>query len=148
MLGSEIHTILLVDDNLDHVELITVSLKRTFPTAKLIKAYDGEAALQLLGMFEDASIEPKISPEIILLDINLPKYSGFEVLRNIRFHNRYKDTLILAISTSSSKTDIDLMLELGADDYYIKSQSCLDIGDAVILAMQRHRLLIQYQISH
>lgn len=148
MLGSEIQTILLVDDNLAQVELIFISLERKFPLAKLIKAYDGEQALQLLGVFEDASIQPMILPNIILLDINLPKYSGFEVLRNIRLHNRFKDTLVMAVSTSTSKTDINLMLELGANDYYIKSQSCLDIGDAVISALEKHSYHIQHQMSH
>ena len=143
-----IKTILLVEDNQDHIALLTISLKKTFPTSKIIEAHNGEIALDLLGILDDTSIPPSISPDLILLDINLPKYSGFEVLQNIRFQNRYKDTLILAISTSTSKTDIDLMLELGANDFYIKSHNCLDIGDAVMTSLEKHFYRMRHQLVH
>lgn len=63
----------------------------------------------------------KEKPSIILLDLNLPEMSGFEVLENIKADNTISTTPIIILTNYSQKEDIDKCLSLGADDYLIKA---------------------------
>ena len=98
--------ILIVDDDINICELLRLYLlKEGFETTV---CYDGEAALKL-------ALE--IKPDLILLDVMLPKLDGWQVCRNIR---KESNVPIIMITAKSETFDRILGLELGADDYVTK----------------------------
>ena len=99
-------TILVVDDERHIVDLLRLYLeKEGFAVAV---AYDGEEALALHARHE---------PDLVILDLMLPKIDGFEVCREIR---RRGDTPVLMLTARSDDVDAIVGLELGADDYVTK----------------------------
>ncbi|MBI4092622.1 MAG: response regulator [Candidatus Kerfeldbacteria bacterium] len=76
------------------------------------KAFDGSAGLQKAKT---------VNPDVILLDIILPKLDGFAVLKEIRKDERLKKTPVLLLTNLGQDDDIKKGKELGADDYFVKS---------------------------
>ena len=75
-------------------------------------AYDGEKGLELVA---------KKKPAVILLDLILPKVSGFAVLKSLKEDNKLKDIPIVLLTNLSQKADVEKGLSLGAVDYLIKA---------------------------
>lgn len=101
-------TILIVEDDLDIQELLNFNLKKEgFNT---ILASDGEEALKKINS----------SLDCVLLDIMIPKLSGLDVLKTIRYKMELTNLPIIIASARSEETDIIMGLELGADDYITK----------------------------
>lgn len=100
--------ILLVDDEKDIVEFLQYNLE--LEGFEVITAYDGEAALNKL-------IE---NPDLIILDIMMPKINGFETCKKIRLTKNFENTPIIFLTAKSSETDEIKGLELGASDYIQK----------------------------
>jgi two-component system, OmpR family, response regulator RegX3 len=99
-------TVLVVDDEESFVDALVVGLKRE--GFRVLVARDGEAAIAL---FET------MRPDVVLLDVMLPKVSGIDVCRAIRARSR---TPVLMVSAKTSELDAVLGLEIGADDYISK----------------------------
>jgi two-component system response regulator RegX3 len=100
------HTVLLVEDENSFVEALTVGLKRE--GFKVEVARDGAEALDLFDTFE---------PDLVLLDVMLPKVSGIDVCREMR---RRSDVPIIMVTAKGSEIDTVVGLEVGADDYVSK----------------------------
>ncbi len=83
---------------------------------EVVVASDGEQALQLAA---------KEKPDLILLDIMMPKISGFDVLDILRTNKDTKSTKIVVMSALSQTADIEKGKNLGADEYLVKSQVTL-----------------------
>ena len=99
--------VLIVEDEKNIVDILSFNLNREgYDT---LEAYDGEAGLQL-------ALEQ--NPDLILLDLMLPKMNGFDVCRTIRAEGR--STPIVMLTAREEETDKVLGLELGADDYITK----------------------------
>jgi DNA-binding response OmpR family regulator len=98
--------VLIVDDDRVLADVLTFTMRRA--GFQVIQAFDGEAALKSWG--EDR-------PDLIVLDVNLPKLDGFAVCRRIR---EQADTPILLLTVRDEEDDIIHGLELGADDYITK----------------------------
>ena len=107
-------TILIVEDEKNIVDILSFNLTREGYTA--LEAYDGEAGLQL-ALEQD--------PDLILLDLMLPKMNGFDVCRAVREHGRA--TPIIMLTAREEETDKVLGLELGADDYITKPFSMREL---------------------
>ncbi len=99
--------LLVVDDDRDLVELLDYALRRE--GYEVVRAYDGEAALETLN---------REKPDLVVLDINLPKLAGFVVLERIRHVDEHIPVLLL--SARQDESDILRGLQLGADDYITK----------------------------
>ena len=99
-------TILVVDDEKAIVDVLTFNLKKE--GYDVIAAYDGESALEAAAR----------KPDLILLDVMLPKLSGFDVCREIRKTDIF--TPIIMLTARAEETDKVLGLEIGADDYITK----------------------------
>jgi two-component system response regulator len=120
-------TILLVDDSSDDVELTLRAFRTNNITNRVDVASDGEQALAYL--FPDGEIPPR--PVLILLDINLPKVSGLEVLRRIRTDVRTRFLPVVVLSTSSEDRDVLESYNLGANSYVRKPVVFNEFVDAV-----------------
>ena len=77
-------------------------------------ARDGEETIEVVKKFR---------PDLILLDLLMPKKDGFEVIKEIRSNSEFKDLpIIIVLSNLGSDDDIKKALELGANDYFVKTQ--------------------------
>jgi two-component system, response regulator len=108
--------ILLVEDNADDVALTSRALRKHNIRNELVVAADGEEALSYLSPSGDAGPLPVLT----LLDINLPKVNGLEVLRSIRAHPRTQLLPVVILTTSSEERDIVESYQLGANSYVRK----------------------------
>ena len=125
-------SILLVEDNPDDVTLTERALKRSGIFNKLVVAKDGVEALDyLFGTGNRADKDLNARPDIILLDINLPKIDGLEVLKRIRADKSTK--LLPVVILTSSKEDKDLInaYALGANSYVRKPVNFTRFVEAV-----------------
>jgi CheY-like chemotaxis protein len=120
-------TILLVDDNPDDVTLTLRAFRSNNITNKIDVASDGEEALEYLLPDTDG----KVRPVLILLDINLPKMSGLEVLQRIRNDERTRLLPVVVLSTSSEDRDVVESYNLGANSYIRKPVVFNEFVDAV-----------------
>ena len=121
-------TILIVEDEKNIVDILSYNLTKEGYTA--LEAYDGETGLQL-ALEQD--------PDLILLDLMLPKKNGFDVCREIRQAGR--TTPILMLTAREEETDKVLGLELGADDYITKPFSMRELLARVKANIRRGDLL-------
>jgi len=114
-------TILLVEDNPDDVALTLRALKKNNLLNEVVVAKDGVEALDYLfceGKFADRTHDHL--PELILLDLKLPKVDGLEVLKRIRANSRTKLLPIVILTSSNEQSDIISGYELGVNSYIRK----------------------------
>jgi len=114
--------ILLVEDLEEHVLIIRTVLERSRLRNRVFVASDGEAALDFLynrGDYADEKKYPK--PDIILLDLRLPKLDGIEVLEQIKQEEELKDIPVVVLTSSARDDDIIKTYEEGVKSYILKS---------------------------
>lgn len=113
--------VLLVDDCEDDALLMQVVFRRAGFVQTLRRANDGEVAIAYLageGGYADRVRFPW--PEVVLLDLNMPRKNGFEVLEWMRQHGTFKRTHVHVLSASSRPEDIERAYELGVNAYLVK----------------------------
>ncbi len=106
---TESRTILLVDDEPDLVQLVSVRLQ--VAGYHVITASDGQQALDAVK---------QTRPDLIILDLMLPKVDGYKVCRLLKFDDRYKKIPILVFTARAQDGDIRMATECGADAYLTK----------------------------
>ncbi len=109
--------ILLVEDNPDDVTFTLRAFRQNNISNEIIVAADGEQALRIL-LPENAG--RPFRPALVLLDVNLPKIDGLEVLRRIRADPRTQSLPVVVLTTSSEETDIVSSYQLGANSFVRK----------------------------
>ncbi len=120
-MSSLTHRIVLVEDNAADVYLIEEALRLHAQGAQLEVLSDGEAALAYIDRLQAT---PGVEwPQLILIDLNLPKISGWEVLKKIRSHPTGSTVRIAILTSSSLAADRRRALELGATRYLEKPSS-------------------------
>jgi two-component system, OmpR family, alkaline phosphatase synthesis response regulator PhoP len=102
-------TILIVDDNAQNVELLQAFLE-SLPV-RIVTAVDGVDALEKVGEHR---------PDLILLDIMMPRMSGFQVCRKIKGDPKTKDIQVLMVTALNELGDIEQATECGTDDFVSK----------------------------
>ena len=121
------HILLVEDDQLDVIN-VQRSLSKINLTHKLLVAKNGEEALALLKG-EGAEKLPSL-PDIIMLDINMPKMDGLEFLGILRTEDTFKDIKVFIMTTSNEAEDIEASRRLGISGYIVKplslNSSCKD----------------------
>ncbi len=122
-------TILLVEDNPDDEALTLRSLKKHKVCNEVKVARDGAEALALLC--GDESDDPTELPELVLLDLKLPKIDGLEVLRQIRSNRRTKYLPVVILTSSDEEKDLVESYELGANSYIRKPVDFEQFAEAV-----------------
>jgi len=124
--------ILLVEDNADDVLSTERALKKSHILNQLAVATDGEEALDyLFGTGKWAGRDMNIMPEVVLLDINLPKIDGLEVLRRMRADNRTKLLPVVILTSSKEQKDLIDGYALGANSYIRKPVNFKQFTEAI-----------------
>ena len=113
-------SILLVEDNPDHEALTIRALKKARVMNDIIVAHDGAEALDLLGIDGKLDRPPIPLPQLILLDLKLPKVDGLEVLRCLRENPRTKLVPVVVLTSSDEEGDVVTSYKLGANSYVCK----------------------------
>ncbi len=137
--GARRH-ILIVEDNPADVFLIRAAIQAANIKAELYVARDGEQAVRFFDHADRDDSAP--CPVLVILDINLPRKQGGEVLQHIRRSRRCGDGLVIAISTSDSARDREDMTKLGANGYFHKPS---DYGEFMKLGGMVTELLNKHQ---
>ncbi|MEL0169415.1 MAG: response regulator [Pseudomonadaceae bacterium] len=122
--------ILLVEDNPDDIALMLHALKTNAISNPVIIAEDGEQALDRLFGATDV---PQPPPALILLDLNLPKLNGLEVLRQLRTNDSTRLVPVVILTSSLEQTDRLHAYESGANSYVRKP---VDFEEFVSVASQ------------
>lgn len=124
--------ILLVEDNPDDVELTIRGFKKNNFSNEIIVARDGQEALDFLygtGQFEGRDVTRQ--PTLVLLDINLPRIGGLEVLRRMRADERTRRVPVVLLTSSKEDSDIKTGYDLGANSYVRKPVDFAQFTEAV-----------------
>lgn len=114
--------ILIVEDNPAHQKITEYVLKRNNVSARMSVVRDGQEAIDFLyhrAAYADHEASP--APDLILLDLNLPKRDGREVLRIIKHDTGLKSIPVIIVSTSDRPEDVAYALQIGAVAYVSKS---------------------------
>lgn len=114
-------TILLVEDNPDDELLMLRALDKNRIANEVIVARDGVEALDyLFGTGAYAGRDTSLTPQVIMLDLKLPKIDGLEVLKRLRADERTKYVPVVILTTSAEQHDIIRSYDLGANSYVQK----------------------------
>lgn len=104
------HTVLLAEDNPQHLELLEAYMEE-MPEVRVVTARNGQEAL--------ASVQ-ETSPDLVLLDIMMPKVSGFEVCKRLKADPKTRDIIVVMVTALNETADIERAAECGTDDYLAK----------------------------
>ena len=113
--------ILLVEDQDDDVELTLRAFSRSNIANEIVVVRDGEEALDYLftsGPYADR--DPSLTPSVVLLDLNLPKVSGLDVLRRMRADTRTRRLPVVVLTSSNEERDVIASYDLGANSFVRK----------------------------
>jgi two-component system response regulator len=125
-------SILLVEDNPDDVELTMRALAKSHVANSVDLAVDGVEALEYLactGKF--AGRDPCVQPQVILLDLKMPRMDGLEVLRRIRSDEKTRLLPVVILTTSSEERDRIESYKLGANSYIRKPVDFAQFAESV-----------------
>lgn len=114
-------TILLIEDNLADQEMTRRALARVDKSIQLVIVDDGEQALDYLlrrDIYCRAEDSPR--PDLVLLDLNLPKLSGKDLIARIRQHEAIRHVPLLVLTTSQADEDVLESYRLGCNSYLVK----------------------------
>jgi CheY-like chemotaxis protein len=107
--SSDLPLVLIADDNQQNVELLEAHLAGV--DCEILTASNGEETLRF--------VEER-RPDLVLLDIMMPKLSGFEVCRRIRANPKTRDTLVLMVTALNEPADFERGVQAGTDDFLTK----------------------------
>ena len=122
MLKQNTIEILLVEDTAFDAELTIRELKKHHMANNLVHVKDGEEALDFMfcrGKYEERSASP-VNPKVILLDIQMPKVNGIEVLQQLKADPRTQSVPVVILTSSREHPDVSKCYELGANSYIVK----------------------------
>ena len=126
--------ILLVEDNAGDVRLTREALREAEVTVDLVAVPDGEQAMAFLR--HEGEHAEAVRPDLILLDLNLPKKNGLEVLEEVKGDPTLRRVPVIMLTTSSSERDIAACYDRGVNCYVVKPLE-LDDFTALIGAINR-----------
>ncbi len=134
--------ILLVEDDVNDILLMSRAFNKARLANPLQVVHDGEEAIRYLsgeGEYADRSKHP--IPFLILLDLKMPRKSGFEVLQWVRDNSELKNALVVILTASQEAPDVKRAFELGADSFLTKPAQFDDLV-AMMKRLQGYWLLV------
>ena len=140
MIG-EVLELLLVEDDDDHAELVKRCFAENQVANTMRRVKDGEEALSYLfrgGQYADAAKSP--TPNLVLLDLRLPKVDGIDVLKAIKASERLRNIPVVVLTTSNSERDVALAYAGHANSYLVKPAGYQEFAE-MIEALRRYWLV-------
>jgi CheY-like chemotaxis protein len=133
IMNSNLVDLLLVEDDKDDAELTIRELKKHKMANNLFHVRNGEEAIDFIfatGPFADTRsiLHP---PKLVLLDIQMPKINGIEVLEKIKSDERTKSTPVVILTSSKEDPDVQKCYSLGANSYIVKPVNFEGFADAI-----------------
>lgn len=126
------HLILLVEDNPDDEALTLRALRKANVRNEVVVAHDGVEALDyLFGTGAYAGRDTRTLPQVVLLDLKLPRLDGLEVLRRLRADDRTRLLPVVILTSSNEEEDRMAGYELGANSYVRKPVDFSHFAEAV-----------------
>ncbi|MBW8035079.1 MAG: response regulator [Planctomycetes bacterium] len=125
--------ILLVEDDEDDVHLTQRAFKKGHILNKLYVVSDGEEAMEFLehcGRYSNPAAAPE--PGVILLDLNMPRMNGREVLKKIKANDELKHIPVVILTTSDQKEDIRKCYDIGANTFITKPVEFSKFLEAIV----------------
>ncbi len=124
--------ILLVEDDPDHVDLILDIFNTEDVEGEVVLMRDGQEIIDYLqGTDIDSSNGKKLQIDLIILDLNLPKINGMDVLKSLKGNSKYSSIPVVILSTSSDQNTISEAYKNGANGYVTKPMSYDEFVDKV-----------------
>lgn len=123
-------TILMVEDDDGHARLVERGLRKVGLINPIHRVADGQEALDyLLGEGEYAGRNNPLAPHIVLLDINLPRVDGIEVLERVKTSERLRSIPVIMLTSTDTQAEIDRCYKLGANGYVAKPVDITRLGE-------------------
>lgn len=110
-------TVLVVDDNVQNLELLTAYLE-DLPNIRTVPATNGNEAMAKVA---------EVQPDLILLDVMMPKMSGFEVCRRLKSNPETRDIQIIMVTALNEMGDHERAIESGTDEFLTKPVNRLEL---------------------
>jgi two-component system, response regulator len=127
---ADMCSILLAEDDVDDRMMIRRALKQAGKDENVHEFSDGVELMEYLGQGEDeAPWRNGRTPTLILLDLNMPRMSGRQVLQEIKADPKLKTIPVVVLTTSSSKIDVMESYEAGANAYVTKPHSYSELAE-------------------
>ncbi len=124
------NAILLVEDDADDQYFISRAFQETAKDAHLDAVSDGQSAIEFLGRLPPAKSAPQAPrPNLVLLDLNLPRKSGLDVLKWIRGNPAFNHIVVIVLTSSTSESDMREAYARGANAYVIKPVDPTRLGE-------------------
>jgi two-component system response regulator len=126
------NVILLVEDNRDDEELALLAFARSHIANEVIVVRDGQEALDyFFGAKGNDGKDAKVMPQVVLLDLKLPKVDGLEILRRLRADPRTRRLPIVVLTSSREEEDLLTSYDLGANSYVRKPVDFARFAEAI-----------------
>lgn len=116
--------IFLIEDDMDDIELLQESLKDNNIQYTISIVREGDKVSSFLK-------ECTVLPHVIIMDFNLPKVHGKDILKTIKSFDGFKEIPLLVLTTSTAKDDIEYSYKMGANKYLTKPSSIKGFNDTV-----------------
>lgn len=125
------YRVMIVDDDREMLDILQLILQNQF---EVVMAMDGIDAIRKVILYQ---------PDLFILDIMLPKMSGYQLCQSLRRNETYKDAPIITISAKSSKKDRDYALRMGTDVFLSKPFESQEILKAIVDVIKKRRMNIR-----
>jgi CheY-like chemotaxis protein len=110
--------IIIVDDDKDDQDFLIQTIREMDISCAVTSLYDGEMLMEYLKVnYNEDSLSPNL---LIILDLEMPKMDGYEVLKNLRKKNHFKDIKIFVLTTCAYEYDRIKSIAYGCNDFYSK----------------------------
>ena len=138
-MASEPLLILLAEDDEGHATLVERNLKRAGITNEIVRVTDGQSALQYVRREGPYASRTAAAPLLLILDINMPRVDGVEVLRQIKADDATAKLPVIMLTTTDDPREIERCYQLGCSIYITKPVEY----DAFVEAVRRLGLFLQ-----
>lgn len=129
MMSKSNDLVLLIEDDPNDILLFEKAISRCHFDIDLVIMRDGEKAIAYLAGNEQAENHP--IPDLVLLDLKLPRKSGFEVLEWIKKHPNMQATPVVILSSSKQTQDLQMAYQMGANSYLVKPTGFSELNKLV-----------------
>jgi len=128
---NKIKTILMVEDDHRDAELVMAAFDDHYLKNEVMIVRDGEEALDYLFCRKDYRERPRVNPDMVLLDLKMPKVDGHEVLRQIRSDQELKLVPVIIFTSSNQESDVLKSYQLGTNAYVVKPMNFYQFSEVL-----------------